>query len=150
MADRFQVDQPLPNLSVRTAGGTPTTLAAYLGKQGTFVIFLHGTWCAECVGEFHRLQRYRADIEATGAKVVVVTHDTPEVLAGFLASTQPSIAYTVLADSEHTSGIGDDSMALVVDGSGIVRWLARWTDHRDHPSHQTILSTLHDIGRPAG
>jgi len=79
----------------------------------------------------------------------VVTHDTPEVLAGFLVSTQPPIEYTVLADSEHTSGIGDNSMALIVDGNGIVRWAARWSDHRDHPGYQTILNVLRDAARPA-
>jgi len=82
MADGFQVDQPLPDLTVRAADGTPTALAAHLGQQGTFVNFLHGTWCAECVGELHRLQRYRADIEATGAKVVVVTHVSAEPVVG--------------------------------------------------------------------
>jgi len=149
MADGFQVDQPLPDLTVRAADGTPTTLAAHLGQQATFVNFLHGTWCAECVGELHRLQRYRADIETTGAKVVVVTHDAPEVLAGFLMSTQSPIEYTVLADSEHASGIGDDSLSLVMNGKGIVRWLARWSDHRDHPSYQIILGVLCDVTRPA-
>ena len=77
----------------------------------------------------------------------MVVTDPPAVLAGFLLSAHTPIEYTALADPDRVAnqaiGLGDDSLALVVDGTGIGLRTARRSDHRNHPGYQTILDVLH-------
>ncbi len=136
----------MPDLKAQAADGTVTSVKAHLGSQGTLVSFLHGTWCAECASHLYSLRQHRQQIAAAGADVVVITLDKPEVLAAFLASAVPPLGYTVLADPDHSAheeaGVGQDTMSLVVDSRGVVRWLASWSDHRDRPSYEIVLQAV--------
>ena len=134
MANSLTVGEPLPELYLFTTDGTATTIRAHLGSQNTLMLFLHGTWCPECVGQLHILQRYRAKIKAVGADIVVVTSEETEGLMAFLMSAVPPLEYTILADPKRTTyrkiGVGGDTVAIIVDSQGIIRWSARWLDHR--------------------
>jgi peroxiredoxin len=149
MAKLLTVGQPLPELDLFTTDGAATTLRAHLSPQNTLVFFLHGTWCPECVGQLHILQRYRAKINAVGADIVVVTSEEKDGLAAFLTSAVPPLEYTVLADPQRSTyskiGVGGDTVAVIVDGQGLIRWTARWLDHREEPGYETILRTLREV-----
>lgn len=146
MADQLQIGESLPDLQVQAADGTATSVMAHLGAQNALLSFLHGTWCAECVSHLYSLRQHRQHIAAAGADVVVITLDRPEVLAAFLASVVPPLRYTALADPDHSAhekaGVGQDTMSLVVDSRGVVRWLTSWSDHRDRPSYEIILQAV--------
>jgi peroxiredoxin len=149
MTNELSIGHPLPELNLLTAEGTATTVGAQLGSKRTLLYFLHGTWCPECVGELHLLQRYQPGITAASADIIAIVSDDPETLNTFLISVAPSVAYKVLADPKHTAyqkvGASDDTLAVIVDGGGIVRWLARWADHRGEPGQGTILQALREI-----
>ncbi len=158
MADRrspldgsLQIGQPLPELSAQTPDGRVTTVQAHLGLQQTLLYFLHDTWCPECVGQFHLLQRYRPALLAAGADIVVITGDDLEALKTFLASAVPSLEYTVLADPQRVTyqriGVGGDTVAVIVDRQGVIHWLARWPDHQHQvePSYEMILQALREV-----
>jgi peroxiredoxin len=149
MADPLHIGQPLPDLAVQAADGKATFVRVHLGSQSTLLSFLHGTWCAECVSHLYSLRQHRPQIVAAGADVVVITLDKPEALAAFLASAVPPLGYTVLADPDHSAhekaGVGQDTMSLVVDVNGIVRWLASWSDHRSHPGYAVIVNALRGV-----
>jgi len=162
MADRrssldgsLQIGQPLPDLSVLAADGKATTVQAHLGQQRTLLYFLHGTWCPECVGQYHLLQRYRPQIKVTGADIVVITGDDVETLVTFLTSAVPSLEYTVLADPKRLAhqkiSASGDTVAIIVDGQSVIRWLARWPDHQEEPGYDMILQALREVQdvRPA-
>lgn len=154
MNNPLSVDQPLPELNLFTATNAPTTLAAHLGPRKTLVYFLHGTWCPECVGQFHLLQRYRPAILAADADVIVITSDDLDALTTFLASAVPSLEYTVLADPKHSTqpklGLGGDTLAAIVDGEGMVLWLARWADHHGAPGYEAMLRALREVPKVNG
>lgn len=149
MNTRLSLGQALPELDLLRADGTPTTVKAHLGPWSTLLYFLHGTWCPECVGHFHLLQRYRPAILDAGADVLVVASEELEALTTFLASTVPPLDYTVLADPRHVShhlvGARGDTLAAIVDGEGVVRWLARWLDHQAEPGYDVILQALREV-----
>ena len=148
MAD-LQIGQPLPDWAVQSPDGKATRVREHLGARGTLVSFLHGTWCAECVSQLYSLRQHRAQLAAAGADVVVITLDKPEVLAAFLASAVPPLGYTVLADPDHAAhhevGVGQDTMSMVVDSNGIIRWLASWSDHPSHPGYAVIVNALRGV-----
>ncbi len=149
MADSLQIGQPLPELTVQAADGKATTVQAHLGRQNTLLYFLHGTWCPECVGQYHLLQRYRPQIKMTGADIVVITGDDVETLKTFLMSTVPPLEYAVLADPKRRTyqkiSASGDTVAIIVDGQGIIRWLARWPDHHEEPGYEMILQALREV-----
>ena len=149
MANALQIGQPLPELSVLAADGKATTVQAHLDKQRTLLYFLHGTWCPECVGQYHLLQRYRPQIKVTGADIVVITGDDLEALTTFLASVIPPLEYTVLTDPQRVTyqmiGVGGDTVAVIVDRQGVVRWFVRWPEHQEEPGYETFLQALREV-----
>lgn len=149
MADALQIGQPLTELSAQTPDGKATTVQAHLGPQKTLLYFLHGTWCPECVGQYHLLQRYRPQIKVSGAHIVVITGDDLEALTTFLESAVPPLEYTVLADPKRLAlqkvSARGDTVAIIVDGQGVIRWLARWPDHQAEPGYEMILQALREI-----
>ncbi len=162
MADRrssldgsLHIGQTLPELNAQTADGQATTVQAHLGQQNTLLYFLHGTWCPECVGQFHLLQRYLPRIRAAGADIVVITGDDLEALTTFLASAVPPLEYTVLTDPQRVMyqmiGVGGDTVAVIVDRQGVVRWLARWPEHQEEPGYEIFVQALREVQdvRPA-
>jgi peroxiredoxin len=149
MSDLLQVGQPIPKLEVMTTDARMTTVQSHLGPRQTLLYFLHGTWCPECVGQYHLLQRYLPRIRETGAELLVITGEELETLATFLQSAHPSLEYSVFTDPErhtyHIIGARDDTVAVIVDGRGIVHWFARWSDHQGEPSYETILQILRGV-----
>ena len=145
----LQIGQPLPELSVLAADGKATTVQAHLSQQRTLLYFLHGTWCPECVGQYHLLQRYRPQIKVTGADIVVITGDDLEALTTFLASVIPPLEYTVLTDPQRVTyqmiGVGGDTVAVIVDRQGVVRWFVRWPEHQEEPGYETFLQALREV-----
>lgn len=150
MTESTLLNQPLPDLKLQTVEGTTVSITEAVGQQLTLLSFLHGTWCPECVSQFRSLQQHRSEIAAAGAKIIVVTQDTLGPLTAFLISSRPPLEYTVLADPDNLAhqaiGAGQDTLDLIVDQRGVVRWLKQWRDHRDHPGYQSIVQILQTIG----
>ena len=146
MTHALSIGQRLPELPAVTPEGQLTTVGAHLGPRNTLLFFMHGTWCPECVGQFHLLQRYRPRINAAGADILVLTSDDLESLGTFLTSAIPTLDYTVLADPKRLSyqelHAGGDTVAMVVDKDGVIRWLTHWRDHQREPGFDTILNAV--------
>lgn len=148
MSEPLQIGTPLPEMVAETADGRKTTVQAHLGPKQTLLYFLHGTWCPECIGQCHLLQRYLPHIQDARATLVAVTGETSDTLWAFLQSTQPPLEYTVLADPRHSAAhaiqAGDDTIAIIVDNQGVVHWFERWPGHQDEPGYGIILQALRD------
>lgn len=149
LTNPIETNRPLPDLWVRTADGAHTTVSMYLGKQGTLLNFIHGTWCAACVDQLYSLRRHKNEILATGAQIVVIMADAPEQVAAFQLAAQPPLDYTVVADPDgaahQQAEVGDGTAIVIVDAQSIVRYFAIWHDHRNRPSYQAVLQTLQDL-----
>jgi peroxiredoxin len=146
MTDSWWSGSQFPELALQTAQGAATSLSAHLGGRLTLVNFLHSTWCADCVSQLYALQRQMQSIAAAGANIVAITRDEPAVLDAFLVSAQPSLSYTVLADPTGAAyqqlGVGDDTLAVVLDSARSARWAARWKDHPDRPGLEAVLQAI--------
>jgi len=149
MSEPLKIGVPLPAMDAQTADGRKTTLQAHLGPTQTLLYFLHGTWCPECIGQYHLLQRYLPRIKDRAADLVVVSGEETDTLSAFLQSTRPPLEYTVLADfkrsAAHAINAGDDTIGVIVDSGGILRWFKRWPGHQDEPSYEMLLQALSDV-----
>jgi peroxiredoxin len=148
MSEPLQIGAILPEMETETADRKRTTVQAHLGPNQTLLYFLHGTWCPECIGHYHLLQRYLPRIRDAGTNLVVVTGEEADTLWAFLQSTQPPLEYTVLADPKHRASraiqAGDDTVTIIVDSQGIVRWFERWAGHQGEPGYEIILQALNN------
>lgn len=149
MSELLRIGIQLPEMETETAGGQRTTVQAHLGPKHTLLYFLHGTWCPECIGQYHLLQRYLPRIKEKGAELVVVTGEGSDTLSAFLQSTKPALEYTVLADPKRSASraiqAGGDTLAIIVDHHDVVRWFERWIEHEDDPRYGIILQALQDV-----
>ncbi len=149
MAEPLQIGQLLPRMEAETANGQKTMVQAHLGPKQTLLYFLHGTWCPECVGQYHLLQRYYPRLREAGAELIVITGEEIETLTAFLKSARPKLEYTVLTDPQRstyrTIGAGGDTVSIIVDGEAIIRWFARWPEHHGEPGYEMILQALQDV-----
>jgi len=149
MSELLQIGNRLPEMKAKTADGQWTTVQTHLGPKQTLLYFLHGTWCPECIGQYHLLQRYLPRIKDARAELVVVTGEESDTLSAFLQSTQPALEYTVMADPKHSASdaikASGDTIAIIVDNQGVVRWFERWPGHQDEPGYGIILQALRDI-----
>jgi peroxiredoxin len=143
------VGQQLPELQALTPEGAATLISTRFGLRKTLLFFMHGTWCPPCVGQLHLLQRYLPKIEATGADIIVLVNDDLETLQTFLTSAVPTPEYTVLSDPKRSAyqqvGIGSDTVVLIVNNQGLIRWLVRWPDHQQEPGYEVILQALRAV-----
>lgn len=107
------------------------------GENGTvFVINRSLEWCPYCMRQSIELQKNKADFDAEGIAIVMMTYDTPETQLKFI--NRHDIEYPILSDIKGISfsnlevlreeyGIDSDNYGLpypgmiVIDSDGIIK-----------------------------
>ncbi|MEM6554893.1 MAG: redoxin domain-containing protein [Pseudomonadota bacterium] len=88
-----------PEFSAVTSAGEAVDLAGISGENGAVVVFSRSLdWCPFCKAQALELETVKADVEAAGWTMNVITYDTPEILAGFAAESE--LTYTFLSDTD--------------------------------------------------
>jgi cytochrome c biogenesis protein CcmG, thiol:disulfide interchange protein DsbE len=95
----------LRSRSLTAGDGTTTSLAAWAGE--VLVVNFWASWCAPCRAELAQLDRWNADWEGRGARVVAVSLDSDRARALRFA-TDHELSLTVLHD-------GPDGLARELD-----------------------------------
>lgn len=87
----------LPQVSLRTLDGQPTTLADQVDGKPAILVFYRGGWCPYCNLQLSRLRLIQKDVEALGYRILAVSPDRPEELRKTLGKDK--LGYTLLSDS---------------------------------------------------
>lgn len=91
------VDAKVPALHATDLTGHPVRLAELSGKNGVVLMFFRSAkWCPYCQKQLMEFRDAQAPLEARGYRLVALSYDPPEVLAGFAAQRQ--VGYTLLSD----------------------------------------------------
>lgn len=93
--DRIQ-DLPGFNLSVKTADGTTTTLASYIGTKPCVVFFYPKAGTTVCTKEACKFRDEYSVFTSAGAEVVGISSDKPDALAEFVKSQR--LNFPLLSD----------------------------------------------------
>lgn len=87
-----------PTVAAVTAAGDAVDLAGISGENGAVLVFSRSLdWCPYCKAQALELETVKAELEAAGWSLNLITYDTPETLAGFAA--EKSLTYTFLSDT---------------------------------------------------
>lgn len=102
IADKAENVTPLlngtaaPNVTVRTADGSPVSLQALLMQKPTVLIFYRGGWCPYCSRQLAELKSIEQDLVNEGYQVLAVSPESPEKLQSQKLETE--FAVTLISD----------------------------------------------------
>ncbi|GAB5455480.1 MAG: hypothetical protein Hens2KO_17090 [Henriciella sp.] len=88
-----------PAVAAVTSAGDAVDLAGITGENGAVLVFSRSLdWCPYCKAQALELETVKADLEAVGWSLNLITYDAPETLAEFAADK--SLSYTFLSDTD--------------------------------------------------
>lgn len=116
------------------------------GERGLLLVFVHGTWCANCVPTFYTLAKYAPVYMRVGVNVAVISEDSPASLRNFKASAPMTIPYPLLADegeaAHHSYRVGTTRLWLLTDPQAVVVHKHIDPDGNHRLSHPALLSAI--------
>ncbi len=86
IADKAENVTPLlngsvaPNVTVKTAGGSPVSLHALLMQKPTVLIFYRGGWCPYCSRQMAELKSIEQDLVNDGYQLLAISPESTEEL----------------------------------------------------------------------
>lgn len=87
-----------PAIAALTASGDPVDLSGITGEKGAVLVFSRSLdWCPYCKAQALELETVKADLEAEGWTLNLITYDSPAILADF--AEEKALTYTFLSDT---------------------------------------------------
>ncbi|MCC6259232.1 MAG: peroxiredoxin family protein [Anaerolineales bacterium] len=124
-----------PNFSLTATNGQEITLADFRGKSNVIVFFVRETSCIQCRIHVAHLGKLYQQFQAAGTEIIVILGEGVEKSRKFAESLK--LPFPILADPdrrvyllyelEKYFSLFQRTASLVVDQSGIVRYLKRTT-----------------------
>ncbi|MEL6726532.1 MAG: redoxin domain-containing protein [Pseudomonadota bacterium] len=156
-----------PAVAAVTSAGEAVDLAGITGENGAVLVFSRSLdWCPFCKAQALELETVKAELEAAGWTLNLITYDTPETLASFASNSE--LTYTFLSDTgsatidafglrntDVTAGSRFDGIphpAIVyIKADGEVAGVQKEEGYRERPPTEGIpqLVTLINQGAPA-
>ena len=102
IADKAENVTPLldgttaPNVTVKTADGSPVSLRALLMQKPTVLIFYRGGWCPYCSRQLAELKSIEQDLVNEGYQVLAISPESPKKLQSQKLETE--FAVTLISD----------------------------------------------------
>jgi len=91
------VGEPAADFTLSDASGKEVSLKALLKTNKVVLVFVRSAdWCPFCRKQLQDLEKSRTEIEATGAKLIAVSYDSPATNAA--ASAKLGLTFPLLSD----------------------------------------------------
>ena len=148
----------IPAFEARDAEGKTVHWADLTGRKGTVLVFFRSAkWCPFCQAQLIALKDAAAPLEQRGFKLVAISYDQPDILAGFIAKRQ--IPYTLLSDDKSAMidafNLRDpqyppDSMAygvpqpsiFVISPAGVVQAKLAEDGYKNRPPVEAVIAAV--------
>lgn len=157
----LEVGAQLPLLVFEGLDGQPVNSSSWAGSP-TIVLFYRGTWCPLCNVQVRELAEGYREIEALGAKVMLVSPQPAEESAKLAGRFDAPMTFLVDVDNAAARRLGihhpggapigiapeEESVlptAVVLDGDGVVRFAHETDNYRFRPDPALFLETLREI-----
>jgi len=115
----------VPNVTVKTADGSPVSLQALLMQKPSVIVFYRGGWCPYCSRQLAELKNIEKDLVAEGYQILAISPESVEKLQAQKLKTE--FAAQLISDESLSAikafGIGfyvpSDTRALYKDRMNI-------------------------------
>jgi len=155
------VGSALPELAFTDLDGGAVSSSSWAGSP-TVLLFYRGTWCPLCNVQVKELSEGYRDIEALGARVVLVSPQPAEESAKLARQFDAPMTFLVDVDnaSAHVLGIQHPGgapigiapevesvlpTAVVLDAEGVVRFTHETDNYRFRPDPALFLTALSSL-----
>jgi peroxiredoxin len=154
---RIAVGEPMPDVALERWDGVKVHSRDLTGRAAIWVFF-RGDWCPFCVAQLRELARFSAEIEARGARVVLVSAGSSAVAASlgapFERYVDPGLHAARALGIAHVRGLpmglemlGHDAdtmlpTTLVTDVGGAILFSDQTEDFRVRPDPRELLTVL--------
>lgn len=88
---------PVPEVSVRDAGGDEIPLKKILSRKPTALIFYRGGWCPFCTRHLMALAEAKDDLTSAGFQIIAISPDQPAKIQS--TPNRDKLDYSLLSDS---------------------------------------------------
>ena len=158
--DAIRRGRPLPEFSALDEQGNPLQSSDLKGAPAV-LIFVRGNWCPFCNRQVRNLTNYYKQIVDLGAKLIFVTPkplETTRRVAEFFevdfdfwldesltATRQLGLLFEAAVPADYRKEYGENTMwptSLVVDETGIIRYVELSKHVIDRPNPRTLLREL--------
>lgn len=158
--DAIRRGRPLPEFSAVDEQGSPLQSSDLKGAPAV-LIFVRGNWCPFCNRQVRNLTNYYKQIVDLGAKLIFVTPkplETTRRVAEFFevdfdfwldesltATRELGLLFETAVPADYRKEYGEDTMwptSLVVDATGIIRYVELSKHIIDRPNPKTLLREL--------
>lgn len=151
---------PTP-FSVHDSAGALQTFADLSGPSGAVLVFVRSaSWCPYCIQQMRDIESVTAPLKERGYRLVTVSYDAPEVLAGF--AKKFGVTYLLTSDrgsamidafkirdpqyAPTSKAFGVPMPAIfVVDRGGIVRAKLAEDGYKTRPPSVAIISAVDSL-----
>ena len=134
-----------PDVELETADGQPARLSAFWQAKPVLLAFTRHFGCPQCKEMLDQLVERRAEIEAQGLSILVITHAPPDQAKKYLEQRAPGL--TGLADPERKAytayGLGRGSLRQTVFSPRI------WQSNRELARSKGFHAELPPAGQDA-
>ncbi|MDW3220545.1 MAG: peroxiredoxin family protein [Acidimicrobiales bacterium] len=155
------VGSPLPELTFTDLDGNRVSSTEWMGSP-TVLLFYRGTWCPLCTVQVREVASEYRDIEALGARVVLVSPQPATESAKLAQQFDAPMTFLVDEDNaaarvlgiQHPGGapLGVATQpesvlptAVVLDADGVVRFAHETDNYRIRPDPELFLDTLRTL-----
>ncbi|MEZ5246981.1 MAG: peroxiredoxin family protein [Acidimicrobiales bacterium] len=152
------IGSPFPELQFTDLAGASVSSMSWAGRA-TVLLFYRGNWCPLCNVQVKELAEGYRDIEALGARVVLVSPQPAEESAKLAARFDAPMSFLVDVDNtaarllgiQHPGGaplgvVGEGESvlptAIVLDAEGVVRFSHETDNYRFRPDPALFLDAL--------
>ena len=161
--EQLRRGQPLPEFSALTEAGDPLETRDLRGTP-VVMIFVRGNWCPFCSRQVKNLTAYYKAIVDLGARLIFVTpkpQETTRRVAEFfdvelefwldesLAATRKlGLLLESAVPKDYYKEYGSDTIwptSLVIDASGVIRYVELSKHIIDRPNPKTLLRELRKV-----
>lgn len=119
-------NDPAPDLELETTSGHPALLSAFWQERPVVLAFTRHFGCPQCKEMLDQLVARRAEIEAQGLSIVVITQAPPEAARKYMEQRAPGLPG--LADPQRKAymayGLGRGSLRQTIFSPRI--WQSNW------------------------
>jgi peroxiredoxin len=161
--DILRPGKPLPEFRAFDEQGNPMRSAQLAGSPAV-ILFVRGSWCPFCNSQVENLTAWYKDIVDMGARLIIVTPkplETTRRVARFFevefdfwldesleAAEKLGLLHRSAVPTAFRSEYGSDTVwptALVVDGSGIIRYTGLSKHISDRPDPEVLVGVLRKL-----
>ncbi len=162
---KLHIGDHAPDFTLPDVQGKSHQLSETLKRNAALLVFFRGTWCDECRAYLTALEAPYEHFKAIGVQVLGIAHQRRDIAISYFRREPISYPYLIDSDMKVITEYGlhrdfvigafvlsrngpqtTHAACLLIDQSGIIRWIYVGDSKRDLPSAEQIETEIARLG----